>query len=343
MPREAAELEDSSLLIQLVYPAMLSMGINTERVFERCNIDNDLLEDRSARTPHSAQRLFWQTLEEETGDPLIGWHIARHIPIFQGQVLSYLFLSSATFGDGLKRVKQYQRLITDAMDFEMQFGEQYSCINLGFSTGDHDPLRHRDECFTRYMIRYFRALTGDAFIASSIDFEHEAAGPIEEYTRDYSCPIHFGQSGHRIHFKTSILDTPSEHAEPELHALHEQLADAHLARLEKQDVIASVRRIVGEILEEGQPELSTVAERLGVSARSLRSQLAEADTNFNQVLTDYRCGLAKKLLSKTDESIADVVYLTGFSEPSTFYRAFKRWTGVTPVEYRQQFDGGEGA
>ena len=67
----------------------------------------------------------------------------------------------------------------------------------------------------------------------------------------------------------------------------------------------------------------------------MRSRLTEADTSFNQVLADYRCYLAKRLLSRTEESIGDIVYLTGFSEPSTFYRAFKRWTDMTPVEYRE--------
>ncbi|MEZ5512201.1 MAG: AraC family transcriptional regulator, partial [Gammaproteobacteria bacterium] len=104
---------------------------------------------------------------------------------------------------------------------------------------------------------------------------------------------------------------------------------------EKQDFIAKVNRLIGELLESGNADLETVAERLGIKPRSLRTKLAEVETNFNQLLADYRCNLAKKLLARTDESIDEIVYLTGFSEPSTFYRAFKRWVGVTPVEYRK--------
>jgi AraC-like DNA-binding protein len=68
----------------------------------------------------------------------------------------------------------------------------------------------------------------------------------------------------------------------------------------------------------------------------LRSQLAEANTSFNQILADYRSRLARRLLARTAEPIEQIVYLTGFSEPSTFYRAFKRWTNETPVEYRKR-------
>ena len=94
--------------------------------------------------------------------------------------------------------------------------------------------------------------------------------------------------------------------------------------------------VIGEILETGQVNLEQVASKLGIKPRTLRTRLAEANTNFNQLLADYRCNLAKRLLANTNETIDEIVYLTGFSEPSTFYRAFKRWTGVTPIEYRNQ-------
>jgi AraC-like DNA-binding protein len=151
----------------------------------------------------------------------------------------------------------------------------------------------------------------------------------------YKCPVLFSQPGNRIYFAPEIMNLPSGHAEPELLRLHEQLASEHVAKLEKQDFIAKVNRLIGELLESGNANLETVADRLGIKPRSLRTKLTEVDTNFNQLLADYRCNLAKKLLARTDESIDEIVYLTGFSEPSTFYRAFKRWVGSTPVEYRK--------
>ena len=99
--------------------------------------------------------------------------------------------------------------------------------------------------------------------------------------------------------------------------------------------INQVYEIFAELLDSGDVNLSTVAAKLGIKPRTLRTRLLEADTHFNQLLANYRCYLAKQLLAKTTESIDEIVYLTGFSEPSTFYRAFKRWTGVTPIEYRR--------
>jgi len=331
-----SELSDSSFLVQLVYPAMLEMGLDVERVVEECKISSNLLTDRTARFPHAAQVQFWRVLEEVSGDPLIGLHIAEVVPVYRGQVLEYLFLSSPNFGEGLRRAQNYQRLVTDAMQFELEIGAEESRLVLDFAGDSAPSLRHRNDCFARFLLRYFDALTDGAFRALRVNLPHSPGAAVDEYERAFGCPVEFDSPQQALVFATDVLDTPSTHAEPELLKLHERLASKQLEKLSRQDVVGDVKRVIAEVLELGQPTLEGVAARLDMNERVLRSRLTEAGTSFNQVLADYRCILAKRLLARTDESIADVVYLTGFSEPSTFYRAFKRWTGLTPVEYRQQ-------
>lgn len=333
---DVSDLSDSSFLVQLVYPAMEKLGLDVARIVDECRISPELLKDRTARFPHAAQARFWRVLEEVSGNPHIGLHIAEVVPVYRGQVLEYLFLSSPNFGEGLKRAQNYQRLVTDAMQFELQLGEPSSRLRLDFA-GEDDPfLRHRNECFARFLIRYFQAVTDGAFAAEQVTFSHQLVGDADEYQRRFGCPVIFDAPEQALIFASDILATPSSHAEPDLLKLHEKLASKQLERLERQDIVAEVKRVIAEILELGQPSLEGIAERLNMNERILRARLTEAGTSFNQVLADYRCILAKRLLARTEESVSDVVYLTGFSEPSTFYRAFKRWTGLTPVEYRQQ-------
>ena len=118
--------------------------------------------------------------------------------------------------------------------------------------------------------------------------------------------------------------------------MHERLANEKLVELARLDRVGEVKRAIGEILESGNTTLEAVAARIGIPERRLRTELEEAGTSFNHVLADYRSRLARRLLARTDESIEQIVYLTGFAEPSTFYRAFKRWTSETPVEYRRR-------
>ena len=153
------------------------------------------------------------------------------------------------------------------------------------------------------------------------------------------CDVTFGAPQNRLYFPAKLLSHASPHAEPELLDLHERFASEQVARLEKKDIVGQVERIVAELLDSGEVTLDAVAERLGIKPRTLRTRLTEAETSFNQVLADFRYRLARQLLATTDESIDEIVYLTGFSEPSTFYRAFKRWSGMTPIEYRKTAQG----
>ncbi|SDO03989.1 AraC-type DNA-binding protein [Pseudomonas jinjuensis] len=102
------------------------------------------------------------------------------------------------------------------------------------------------------------------------------------------------------------------------------------------DLVCQVRELIGELLVNGGATLERVADRLGMTVRRLRDALAKAGVGFNDLLTDYRSQLAMQLLLETDERIQVIVERTGFSEPSTFYRAFKRWAGETPVEFRRR-------
>ncbi|WP_225676294.1 AraC family transcriptional regulator [Thalassolituus marinus] len=329
-----SELRDSGVMIQLAHQAMLSMGLDVGTVFQRLGVTPELLADRNARTPHAAQVIFWQVLEEVSGDPDIGLHLGEHMPVYKGQVLQYLFLSSPTFGDGLERVLNYQRLLSDASQASAGYDDQHAYIVLARASDETGPLRHLNECMMLGLISFFRYVTDNAFAPAAIHFNHEAPEDISGFARVFDCPVLFSQSDNRIIFSRQLLDLPSSHAEPELLHLHEKLASEHVAKLERQDIVTQVNRVFGEILETAPVSLEEIAERLGIKARTLRSRLSDAGTSFNQLLAEYRCNLAKRLLAGTDESIDEIVYLTGFSEPSTFYRAFKRWTGQTPVEYR---------
>ncbi|WP_255859640.1 AraC family transcriptional regulator [Bacterioplanoides sp. SCSIO 12839] len=331
-----AELRDSGIMIQLAYQAMLKMDLDVAAIVKRLGITPELISDRNARTPHAAQPVFWQVLEDESGDADIGLHLGEHLPAYQGQVLQYLFLSSPTFGDGLNRSLNYQRLLSDASQSSLGHEGDEIYIRVGTATDLTSSLRHLSECMVLGLIQFFQHVTDNAFRPSRIHFSHQKPSSDAEHQRIFQCPVIFEAAEVRIYFDQSLMAQPSSHAEPELLQLHEKLASEHVAKLERQDIVSKVYKVFGEMLETGQVSLDDVAARLEIKPRTLRTRLTEAGTNFNQLLANYRCNLAKRLLAGTDESIDEIVYLTGFSEPSTFYRAFKRWTEQTPVEYRNQ-------
>ena len=330
------EQRDSGALFRLVHEAMKRAGIDTDPIFRRLGVDEDYLQRENLRTPHAAQVLFWRVVEDVTGDPDIGLHLGWHVPTYKGQVLEYLFLSSPTFGEGLKRAISYQRLLTDAADLDLYEGEDECYVVLNAAAEEVRQIGHFSECFVQGVLAFFNSVTDNRFEPTAVHFEHQRQHGQDRVERILGCPVSFGQPDTRLYFRADVLDDPSPHHEPGLLAVHERFASEQVAELEKQDIVGEVERLVAEQLDSGEVTLDSVAMRLDMKPRTLRTRLTEANTSFNQVVSQFRYRLACRLLAATDESIDEIVYLTGFSEPSTFYRAFKRWSGMTPIEYRRQ-------
>ncbi len=327
------ELTDSGVLLRLVHQALQNAGVDAHAVLQRSGAALLQLNDPRLRTPVAAQDVFWKAAVEVSGNPYIGLHLGRYLPRFRGQVLEYLFSSSPNFGEGLRRVLQYQRLLSDAMSG--RFVQQEDVCYLASGIAD-TTSRNMAECMMAGIIQFFRQVTDGAFAPLQVWFSHDQGAELSDYEEIYGCPVLFQQKETRLYFPLEILDRTFWHAEPELLKLHVQVATEKLAELQRMDLVSDVRRVIGQMLESGEVSLDEVAKQLRMKPRSLRSQLADVGSSFNHVLNDYRSRLARRLLAKTDESIEQIVYLTGFSEPSTFYRAFKRWTQETPIEYRRR-------
>ena len=331
------QLTDASVVLRLAYQAIRRSGLPTEEILTKAGVALNQVETND-RTPLSSQYAFWLAAEEVSKDPDIGLHLGEHLPLYRGQVIEHLFISSENFGEGLKRALAYQRLISDAFHATLVIEEDRCYLANAQQSTRTDSLvnRHFSECAMSGLLRFFKFITEGRFNPIYIDFNFSQGALEDEYFRVYECPVSLGQKQTRLYFDPAILDYQLWQAEPELLQLHEQLALEKLQELARYDLVGEVRRAIGSTLESGETTLETVASHLSITPRRLRTQLSEANTSFQQILSDYRCRLAKKLLANTAESVERIVYLTGFSEPSTFYRAFKRWTNETPVEYRKR-------
>ncbi|MFY0639593.1 MAG: AraC family transcriptional regulator [Bermanella sp.] len=327
-------MRDASILLRLVHEAMLAMNIEVAEIYQQCGITLDHIQDKKARLKHRANTRFWQVAETVTQDQSIGLHVAEHVPLYRGQVLEYLFLSSQTFGDGLNRALNYQRLLSDVAQSYLHVEDEKASLVFDTALGD-EVDHHFIECIIFGVIRFFKSITQDQFEPSLIQLIFDEPSNKAEYERVFQCSVDFNQSKNAIVFPSSILEFQSQHAEPDLIDLHQEVAQAHVEKIEKQDLVYQIRQVLSEHLDKKEVSLELVAQSLGLSPRSLRTQLAALETNFNQVLSEYRAFLAKRLLERTQEPVEEICYLLGFSEVSAFYRAFKRWTGMTPVEYRK--------
>ena len=151
----------------------------------------------------------------------------------------------------------------------------------------------------------------------------------------FGCCIEYSADAHRLSFDATLANTPLPTAQPELARLNDQTVIDYLARYEHNNLAMQVRAKIIEGLPDGGPSQEKIAQTLNTSLRSLQRRLRDEDTNFKNLLSETRQQLALQYISDSSRSIGEITYLLGFSEPSNFTRAFKRWTGKTPAEYRE--------
>ena len=157
----------------------------------------------------------------------------------------------------------------------------------------------------------------------------------ERYEEYFRCPIRYGQPDVRFYLDLGIVDQQLPGASKELALMHDQTVRQYLQKLDRSDIVNRVRTVIVEELSAHTLSKQHVAERLHMSARSLQVKLAAAETSYQEILDSTRRSLAISYMEQASVSITEAAYLVGFSEVSNFTRAFKRWTGQSPRDFRR--------
>lgn len=303
-------LTDDIALIRPVLAALRASGTNPELIMARVGLPAGA--SPPERFPHALQTRFWQAAIDETGEEHVGLYLAGHLPPYHGLLLEYLFLSSDTFGAGLRHALRYLRLLSDSLNARLDVDGDRAVLTLGLNA---QTPRHFPEMFAGAVISLFKALTEGDFAPYEVHFIHTFGAPAERYQALYGCPAYMGSDRYALVFDAKVLDKVSAHAQPELLRIHESLAQRQLSEVERLDLVGEVRELIAELVKDNGATLEQVSLRLNMPARRLRERLAVAGVRFNDLVTDYRCRLAKELLLNTDERIEVIVERTGFQNP----------------------------
>jgi AraC-like DNA-binding protein len=154
--------------------------------------------------------------------------------------------------------------------------------------------------------------------------------------RALGCPVRYDAPEMRLVMRRAPLEQPLPRHDPKLFAYLARHAQAIVTRLPQSNRISErVQRLLTETLQSGEPVQTDIARKLALSERTLQRRLREEDTSFAQILDGVRRELAERYLQNPATTLHEVAFLLGYSEPSAFHRAFRRWTGVTPQVFRR--------
>lgn len=328
-------LSDRGRFAVLCYEAIGRAGHDAETFVESLGLSVEQFTQSDFCYPHDRLIPFWTALERYTADPDIGFVIGRNLPSSRGNILSCLFLGAPSFGDALENSLKYMRILSDALGLSLHDAGDLSYLRIRSRCTSVNQFRHYSECLMLGLIAFYRDVTESQFMPRRIDFVCDAPENLDDRAEVYGCALHFGCAENRLYFDTALLAMPCAYADPELLRMHENYARTVLRKIEEQDFLVKVQGVIAHLLQRGEVTLELASRTLGLNATELKYRLSNLGTHFIRERENCRRRLVKEMLRKTSESISQIAFTAGFSEPSTFYRAFKRWTdGETPADFR---------
>ena len=185
-------------------------------------------------------------------------------------------------------------------------------------------------------VRMCRAAYGEHFNPLRVTFQHADPGCAERFQEMFRCPVAFAEDENAIWLEPDIIAEPLATANPELVRINDQIVTDYLARLDRDDIVMRVRSKLIEHLPSGGGDEAVIAAELNLSLRSLQRKLKEKGVTFSALLEATRRDLGRDYVRDSQHSFNEIAYLLGFTEPANFSRAFRRWYGKSPSEYRSQ-------
>jgi AraC-like DNA-binding protein len=323
--------------IQPLLTLLAARGCDAAGFCIEMGIDPSVIDDPDARIPLGRLDALWNRAAGLTGDPHVGLHVAESVSADSFGLLSYLGASCSTWGDGLRKVCRYFRLLSDGSAYHLSVAADRAIVTATQDVHSSESVRQRVEFTVAVMHGYGRRFVEGGFEICDVFLEHPAPeSGTGEHLRVFGREPRFGTGASGFAFPVALLERPLQTSEPRLAAVLERLAARLLAELPESTCVA--QRVRSDLLRvglQGDVSLEAVARRLGMSPRTLQRRLRDETTSHFELLDDVRRALALDMLTASETGIAEVAYAVGFSEPAAFHRAFTRWTGRTPAEYRR--------
>ena len=271
---------------------------------------------------------------DSSGDPALGLRAGELIEPGDFDVLEYAAQSCTTLRESVGCVSRYVRLLSDAAEISLVESGETATIRYRLDL-PYPPPPASNDFVVALLVTHARRHTAIDDLVTEVQFAHEPTTYLGEYARVFGTKVSFAASCNAIVMRRDRLDAPMQRANPRVSAAFELQVRRLLEKLQKNRTVRGrVREIVFAELSRGDITMENVARKLGMSVATLRRRLDEEDTRFSAIVEALREELARQYLREKNQATSEVAFLLGFADVVSFHKAFKRWTGQTPTEFR---------
>lgn len=320
---------------RLIWQGLQTYGIDADELFDEVGLDSKALTNPNARYPSQTLGRLWRLAVERSGDPCFGLTAAAqwHPTTWHG--LGYAWLASSTLEDGLRRLTRYEAVLSTAAD--LRFVEMPEGVRLTLNAKRGSAVVAEDvvvDAVIANVVHMCRATYGPDFRPTRVEFVHAGSGCRRQRRQLLRAPVVYGAPENALEIAWVVARKPLPTANADLAHANESVIADYLAQLGTGTTIARVQSKLIDGLSSGNITAQRVADSLFMSQRTLQRKLANEGTTFSAVLDETRSELAQRFIRNHSLTFIEITFLLGFSEISSFSRSFKRWTGVSPTEFR---------
>lgn len=328
----------SVTMIKILRAYARRFKIDPDTAMASAGIDPVSLEKSEARVPAATFQAVWQHIAGAAGDPNPGLNFGRELSrqYPAGSVLFTMMLNCPDMGSALKVFVRYHRVMAEVIHPVMDVTGNSVSLSWQVSFPDIPDSPDLAEALLCIFHTVIQTLSQGRITPGQVCFTRGQPDDISPYREQFNTTLVFSAPKNELTLRSQDLDMKIDLANPALYAVLEKHAARILACLGREKKWSdNVLSLLGKmVVSDARLNIETVADRLGVSIRSLQEKLKKEGTTFRNLLEEVRRQVAQDFLRDTNTDICDIAFLLGYAEQSAFNRAFKRWTGMTPRTFR---------
>ncbi|MEL7108675.1 MAG: AraC family transcriptional regulator [Pseudomonadota bacterium] len=316
--------------------AQASDGVETRDLVQGLGLDPDAAPDAAQMVDSDAYYKFFAALADRDPSGLsLALRIGASMRVDEYGAFGLAWKSAPNLRGSYVRSERYGRVLGSAETYRLEHQDGDVYFRLDKAGDGRIGMQLSNEASLSAVTALSQEVSTGAFRPLAVFFKHPARGDIAVFEEHFGCPVHFEAKRDALLVDDACLDPPNKLGDQTISQFFDRHLEQELAALsEEVGLEQRIRITVSQMLSEGVPTLSDVAVSLGIGVRTLQRRLAEKEQSYQGLVDLARRELAQQLLRETAYSLAEIAFLTGFSEQSAFTRAFKRWSGQTPRSYR---------
>jgi len=299
-------------------------------------LSEEFLNSPDAEVPLSQYMALWELVAREVS-PGVGLQVGSDAQSSDWGAYGYAVRSSPSMQLVLRCFSHYYAVLAQGMRMEVSVNDR--SVTLIYQV--IDPLiteRSQDaEYAISAALSVLREITKNSSLKPiHVEFEHHRLSDISVYQGIFDCPVVFNRPDNRIEFEHGLLDMPILTADTRLYQALEPFLQRQQSARAESELLSRMGAHIASGLGSGGVNIEFVASSMNLGVRTLQRRLSEQGLDFTQVVEDVRRSLAEEYVARSDYSLTNIALLLGYSEASSFSRAFRRWTQLTPLKYRQR-------